>query len=387
MLTPEQQIFNQIEKSENILIVFNADWNGDALASSLALFLFLKKINKKVEIAAHLDKNETSRQQSAEAWRFLTAYADIQTSLKNLRKFIVSLDISQAPVSQIKYTMDEQKLNFIISPEKGWFSSADISTSSSGFKYDLIFCIDTPDLESLAAIYDNNIEFFYKTTIINIDHQAGNEEYGQINYLDLNVVSTAEIIYHLLKTQEETKIDEDIATCLLAGIISKTKNYKSANLTPRTLLTSSKLIGLGARREEIINQLYRSRPLSVLKLWGKILNSLQAESDKRLIWCLLNGEDAETLSQEQINLTEIAEEIITSVPEVKIIIIAHTIKDQPSLKIYAYATKGFSAVDFLKPWQGTGNHKTATALADIKIENWQQSFIQILTDKLDKNPG
>lgn len=175
--------------------------------------------------------------------------------------------------------MEGQKLNFIISPEKGWFSPEDISTSSSGFKHDLIFTIDTPDLESLGAIYDNNVEFFYKTTIINIDHQAGNEEYGQINYLDLNVVSSSEIIFNLLKQDENNPIDEDIATCLMAGIISKTKNYKSANLTPRTLLTSSKLIGLGARREEIINQLYRSRPLSVLKSWGK--NFEQSPSGQR----------------------------------------------------------------------------------------------------------
>jgi len=385
MLTLEQQIAKQLEKSENILIAFNADWNGDAVASALALFLFLKKIGKNVEVASYLEDENSSRQKTASAWSFLPAYAEIKTSLKNLRKFIVSLDISQTTINQIKYTVDEKKLNFIISPEKGWFSPEDISSSSSGFKYDLIFTIDTPDLESLAAIYDNNVEFFYKTTIINIDHQAGNEEYGQINYLDLNVVSTAEIIFNLLKQQDEKIIDEDVATCLLAGIISKTKNYKSANLTPRTLLTSSKLISLGARREEIINQLYRSRPLSVLKSWGKILNGLQAETDKRLIWSLLSDEEAKTLKQENVDLGEIVEEIIASIPEAKLILIALADNVKQTIEINAYAAKGISALEILKAYQANGTAKNANAIININPADWTSTLLPKIKEKLDKN--
>lgn len=386
MLTLEQQIFKQVDKSENILIVFNADWNGDAIASALALFLYLKKIGKKVEIAAYLAESDSSIQKTASAWRFLPAYEQIKTSLKNLRKFIVSLDISQATINQIKYTVDGQKLNFIISPEKGWFSPEDISSSSSGFKHDLVFVLDTPDFESLGAIYDNNVEFFYKTTVINIDHQAGNEEYGQINYLDLNVVSTAEIIYSLIKQQTQTQIDEDIATCLLAGIISKTKNYKSANLTPRTLLTSSKLIGLGARREEIINQLYRSRPLAVLKSWGKILNSLQTDNKGQIIWSWLeSNEDVIALENGSLDIQEIIEEINASVPEAKLIFIAGTNPNKQGVFVLAQAAKGLSALDILKPYNPVGNSRTATAVLPFNREEWQEKFIQALNNKLDKN--
>lgn len=386
MLTLEQQIFKQVERSENILITFNADWNGDAVASALALSLFLKGLDKKVDIAAHLDTNDGLQTKNATAWNFLPAYASIGHDLKNLRKFIVSLDISQATINQIKYTVDGQKLNFIISPAKGWFSPEDISTSSSGFKYDLVFVVDTPDLESLAAIYDNNVEFFYKTTIINIDHRASNEEYGQINYLDLNVVSTAEIIFNLLKQQSPDKnLNEDIATCLLAGIISKTKNYKSPNLTPRTLLTSSKLIGMGAKREEIINQLYRSRPLSVLKSWGKVLNNLQTDADKKLIWSLLSGPEAAALTDENIDLSDVVEEIITSVPEAKLILIALAVPGKTNIKVSAYAVKGISALELLKPFPATGNNKVAQADLTMTPENWQNDFIKNIKEKLDKN--
>ncbi|MCF7860212.1 DHH family phosphoesterase [Patescibacteria group bacterium] len=384
MLTLEQQIFRQIEKSGKILISFAADWSGDAVASALALSLFLKKLGKEVDIAAHLDVNDISKKNEKERWRFLPAYDQLQTSLKNLRKFIVSLDISQAAISQIKYTIDENKLNFIISPEKGWFSPKDISSSSSGFKYDLIICLDTRDLESLASIYDNNVEFFYKNTIINIDHHAGNEEYGQINLIDLNLVSTAELVFNLLKHRDHNLIDEDIATCLLTGIISKTNNYKNNSLTPRTLLTSSKLISLGARREDIINQLYRSRPLSVLKLWGKILNNLQTNNDKQLIWSLLDKHDSSLLLKEGLDIKEIVEEISTSVPESKLILITLISNDKQHLELHAYSNKGVSALDILKPWNASGNSKIAKALTSVTADEITQKIIEPIQKMLDK---
>ena len=52
MLSQEQQIFEQINKSNNILITFKKTWDGDAVASALAFYLLLKKLDKKVEIAA-----------------------------------------------------------------------------------------------------------------------------------------------------------------------------------------------------------------------------------------------------------------------------------------------------------------------------------------------
>ena len=82
MLTQEQQIFEQINKASNILITFKKTWNGDAVASALALFLFLKKMGKTVEVAAEkfsLDK----------LYSFLPDYAEIKHELSNLRKFII----------------------------------------------------------------------------------------------------------------------------------------------------------------------------------------------------------------------------------------------------------------------------------------------------------
>ena len=377
MLNLEQQIFKQIEKSKNILLTFTVDSDGDALAAALAFFIFLKKLNKNVDLAG--DKIEKNNNPLF----FLPNYSQIQNNLINLRRFIVSLDISQAKINQIRYTIDNDKLNFIISPSRGWFKAEDISTQAGEFKYDLIISLGAVDLESLGEIYNQNIEFFYKTTIINIDDHSNNEEFGQINYIDLNVAAVSEIIFYLLKNYQPELIDEDLATCLLAGIISKTKNFKTNNLSPRTLLGASQLISSNARREEIINHLYRSHNLAALKLWGKILNNLQSEQNGQLIWAKLKQSDLENSNVDEQAITEIVDELIANIPDAKIIIILEELA-LASTKLIIYSLKNISALEMIKEYGPNGNIKLASAILNKDIETASSEIIPEIKNRLEK---
>lgn len=145
MLNQNQQIFEQIKKAEKILITFSRTWSGDGVASALALFLFLKKLGKNAEIAAeNIDKNET--------FAFLPGYAEIKPGLNSLRHFIVSLSTRQTKVNSVKYKQEPESLDFIVTPQNGFFTKEDLTIKSSGFKYDLIFVFDTRELESLGKI-------------------------------------------------------------------------------------------------------------------------------------------------------------------------------------------------------------------------------------------
>jgi len=377
MLGIKEQIFNQIEKSKFPLIIFSADWSGDDVASSLALFLFLKKIGKEVEIVSMASaKNKV--------WSFLPGASDIKDSLVNLRKFIVSLDISQAKIDQIKYAIEDKSLNFIISPKEGWFSSEDVSTSASGFRFDLIITIGAGDLESLGKLYDSNVEFFYKTTIINIDCRANNEEFGQINHVNANSVSTAEIIFDLLTEEKLELIDENIATCLLAGIISKTKNFKNTNLTPDTLLTTSKLINLGAKREEIINNLYRSRNFKTLKLWGKILNGLNSELGSQLIWSTAKKEDFLDSETGEDSIFDIVDELIVNIPEAKIIVIIFENPVGVGNKAIIYSVGNINTKELLKEYLPEGNSKSSKINLDGSLLEASNKIIELIKNKLEK---
>lgn len=377
MLGIKEQIFNQIEKSKSPLIIFPADWNGDDVASSLAIFLFLKKLGKEAEIVSLASSK-------SKIWSFLPGANEIKDSLNNLRKFIVSLNISQAKIDQIKYAIEDKSLNFIISPREGWFTSDDVSTSTSGFKFDLIITIGAGDLESLGKLYDSNVEFFYKTTIINIDCRTENEEFGQINYIDANSVSTAEIILDLLVTKNPELISEDVATCLLAGIISKTKNFKNTNLTPDALLATSKLINLGARREEIINNLYRSRNFKTLKLWGKILTNLNSELNSHLIWATATKEDFIASEASEDSIFDIIDELIVNIPEAKVIVIILENISENGNKAIVYSVSNINAKELLKEYSPEGNSKSSKINLDGNLQEASTKIIELIKNKLEK---
>lgn len=377
MLNQEQQIFKQLEKAENILIVFPKEADGDALASALAWHLFIAKMGKKSDIVG--EENKTSK-----TWSFLPQASEIKQSLDNLRKFIVSLNIKNAKVGQIKYLVDQESLNFIISPRSGWFKPEDVSSSSSGFKYDLIICVGVSDLESLGAIYDQNIEFFYKTTIINIDNRPDNEEYGQINFVELNALSVAETSFYLMKNYQEKHINEDIATCLLAGIIARTKNFKALNLTPRVLLTSSQLVNLGARREEIVDRLYRSKGLNVLKLWGKVLNNLNAEAGKHLVWSMLNKEDVAPGHDPENELTDIIDELIINIPEAQIIITLYPGLEEGVSQALIYSIKNINLPEIFKKYEPIGSIKAIKIKIGLDLPSAQKEIVALAKQALVK---
>ncbi len=377
MLNLEQQIYNQLEKAKNILIAFSGQKGGDALSSALALCLALKKRGKAVDVVAPADRS------LREGFSFLPEAENIGSGLSNLRRFVVSVDISQAKVSQIRYSVENNQLNFIISPSEGWFKPEDVSAKAGEFKYDLIIILGSADLESLGPIYDENVEFFYKTNVINIDNQSGNEEFGQINFIDLNAASVSEIIFYLIKNYDEKLIDEDAATCLLAGIIQATRNFKTANLTPRTLLGTSELISFGARREEIVNHLYRSRDLSTLKLWGKVLNNLKSEAGGALIWSQLSRNDFADSQAAESGVEEIIDELVANVPGAKLIAILSEVSASKT-RLTLYSFRGVNALEMIKEYKPQGNIRLARAELNKDLGTANTELIPELKAKLDK---
>jgi len=404
MLTQEQQIFEQINKVKNILITFSNAWDGDAVASSLALFLFLKKMGKNAEIAAATpDPRHTVSAIEKKLFSFLPGFEKIKNSIDNLRKFIISLDITNAKVSQIKYKLEENVLDFIISPKSGFFTNGDITSRAGEFKYDLIITLDTADLESLGKIYDNETEFFYQVPIINIDHQAGNEEFGQINFIELTAVSTSEILFSLFESYSRDMVDEDIATCLLAGIIYKTKSFKTPNITPRALITTSQLIAMGGRREEIVNTLYRSRSLNVLKLWGRVLARLSGTLENKIIWSTLSHVDFLKTESSENDLSDVIDELIVNIPQAKIIVIFYEKLPElnnsekqndlekenkgrqttlPFTHILVYSVKNINSLDLIKEFNPTGSKRLARAEINKGVLSAEKEIIEHIKKKI-----
>lgn len=375
MLNQNEEVFEQIKKAKNILVTFGKSWNGDSVASALAMFLFLKKIGKKASLVSENFENNN-------LYSFLPSFNMIQEELKSERNFVISLDTSGAKLDKVKYVTEDNKLKFIVTSKDGEFKESDVTAEMSGLEHDLILVIDTPDLECLGSIYDNNTSFFYETPIVNIDHHANNEKFGQVNYVNLVSVSTAEILFSLFKHHDPDLVDSEIATCLLAGMISKTKSFKTDNLTPKSLSDAAELISLGARREEIVNNLYRSRSFGVLRLWGRVLARLNSEQNDKLVWSVLSKIDFEKTETGVQDIKEVIDELIVNIPQAQIIVIIFELSDKTGAMVYS--TKNINSFELVSELNPKGGRSLATLTLDKTIKEAEIEILNLIRTKLKR---
>ena len=330
-LSTEQQIYNSINEAHKILVCFKRDFEIDSMVSALALGYCFKKLDKQVTVAC----TEFSLKDNL---KFLPMANEIKPDLPSLKKFIISLDVSQTKLKELSYNVRDGKLKIFITPKESFLTQEQVSFESSNFGFDLIFVLDALDLESLGKIYEANTEFFYEVPVINIDHHPENEHFGQINYVDLVSTSTSEIIYKEIESFGKDIIDEDLATLLLAGIISKTKNFRSLQITPQTLIATSSLIVAGGRREEIVNNLYRTKSVADLKLWGRILARLERDREfPNLIWSALTLADFSKAGTDKKNMGAVMEELMAAIPETEVVALFYEeMENRIGIKIISY---------------------------------------------------
>lgn len=386
MKNKEEQILDQVDKASRILITGHAPWNEEVITNALALKKYLEKLDKKCDIIIENGEGVDFLKPSRENFSIFPGFEEIKKELNVLRDFVVSVDVSDTEIEKIKYQINENHLNFFISLARGRISQDDIQTSHASFGYDLIFVLNTPELELLGNLYKQNPEFFYNTPVINIDNQPSNEEYGQINLIEITSVSVAELLYGLFTNKNPELIDEEIATCLLGSIIYKTKNFKTF-VTPNLLNTTSQLISSGGDKEKIIDKFYRSRKLSALKLWGRALNNLSSLKgiNNKLIWTTLSAEDFKETETTEKELIDLIDEIVVHIPKVNVVIIFYEKEEKDGKKtrnFLIYSHKKINLKTLLKQYSPAGNEKVVQAHTSQDLETMKKNVISSLLETI-----
>lgn len=309
-LSSKQQIADLVGRSQKILALTHQNPDGDGIGSLLALTLTLKKLGK--DVSAFLPDNPPF------SFQFLPLDI-LAKKIQESKDFIISLKTENVLVEKLGYKNlpEEKKLNIIIT-SRGKISPQDISFSEGSFGWDLIIVLDCPDLDRLGPFYDRNAELFYSTPVINIDHHPGNDYFGKVNWVDLTATSTAEILVSLIESlgREKPLLDPDIATCLLVGLVTDTASFQNSNTTPKSFTVAAQLVGVGARQSEIIRYLYKTKPLPLLKLWGKILTNIKEEPLYRFVWSTLSITQIEKEGAGDNGISGVIDEFLKAVPEI-----------------------------------------------------------------------
>lgn len=213
------KLLELIKENKSFLIVSHINPEGDAIGSSIALALCLKKINKSVYILNKEPVPDTLR-------------------------FLPSSDLIS------------QKI-----PVK---------------TFDVVFVIDCHTLER------TGLKSLHAKTAVIIDHHIPSRNVTSsmfhtqqlIRWIDPEASATGELIYKLLNFLH-VPLDKKMATNLYTSLYTDTGGFRYRNTTPESLEIASKLVALGADPWEITKEVYECLPFNRLKLLAMSLSTLE----------------------------------------------------------------------------------------------------------------
>ncbi len=294
-------IYNEIIKADKILLVCHQNPDGDALGSVSALGYFLNGINK-------IYNNFC-----------LTKPSHKLNSLPHL------MSLSADP------QIWEQK-------------------------HDLIIVLDSGDLDYAGvAKYINKLN--HDPIIVNIDHHASNNRFGQHNLVITTASATTEILYQFFK-YNNIIINKNMAVALLTGLITDTENFSNPGTTINSLKIASELIHQGANFNLVKTWFIRDKSISALKLWGSALSRLTKHKTLDIIYTYITHQDIIEHGVSDIESEGIAN-YLNNLNEGRAALI---LKEMPNGKIKGSFRTTHNDVDVSQMAQalGGGGHKKAS---------------------------
>lgn len=315
---------------------------------------------------------------------FLQQEERVRAVFGQLRKFVVTVDLSKAPLEELSYNVENHLLQIFLTPRDGIWSESDIKSRTSTYRYDLIVVIGAASLDGLGEVYTKQTEFFYETPLLNIDHTPSNEHFGQVNLVDVTATSNAEVLLHQLEQWKGVGMTEDLATFLLAGMIAKTQSFQTPNVTPKTLRHASVLLAKGARREEIVDNLYRTRSVETLRLWGRALARLKNDAPTKLVWSLLSQQDFMHAGAKEEDLPDVIEELIKNAPMAEVVVLLY--EDQEHHICGLISThQGMDSLELALAFKPTGTHRLARiCFTNKSIVEAERDVIRDIKERIHK---
>lgn len=153
---------------------------------------------------------------------------------------------------------------------------------------DLIITLDSSDTQRLGSAYDAAL--FQAKPVINIDHHVTNVRFGSENWVE-PMAATAEICLALI-CGLGIPVDPMVATCLLTGIVTDTRCFRTPNVTTAVLRTVINLMDMGASLPQITAQVFRRNSPERICLWSKALATVQTQDG--IIWAEVSREMMES---------------------------------------------------------------------------------------------
>ncbi|NLP29867.1 MAG: bifunctional oligoribonuclease/PAP phosphatase NrnA [Clostridiales bacterium] len=146
-----------------------------------------------------------------------------------------------------------------------------INEYSSDENLDVCLAVDCSDVSRL----NNRKDVFLKGKItISLDHHFTNDYFADINYVNPKSAATAEVIYHILK-EMDYPIDSKIAEALYAAITTDTGNFQYSNTSKETHLIIADLFDTGMDYNKVAVEIYQNVRPEQVKLVCMALSTME----------------------------------------------------------------------------------------------------------------
>ncbi|MBI5449219.1 DHH family phosphoesterase [Candidatus Gottesmanbacteria bacterium] len=229
-----------LDKARNVLIVTHENPTDDSMGSALALYLGLTSLGKKVAVACP-DPMTVS----------LSNYVGANKVVSELSKknFVISLDYVEGSIEKVSYNIEGATFNLVIEPRPGFepFDQNKVHFSHASTAADCIFSVDTIHLGGLKKLYEDDKSLFAGKPVINIDRHPNNAVYGQVNIVNPQASTTAEVVAQLL-SGIGAQLTVDIATNILNALHGATNMFQGTNVTARVFELAAVCVKAGGKR-------------------------------------------------------------------------------------------------------------------------------------------
>jgi phosphoesterase RecJ-like protein len=197
------------------------------------------------------------------------------------------------------------------------------------------------------------------TTVINIDHHASNERFGDLNWVDPTYSSSGEMAWELVKASG-VKPDRNIALNVYTAIVTDTGRFAFSNTTTETLLNAAELLQFGAKPSELTKLLYRQKTMNQLKFLGAMIGRIERTPDGRVAWLTLPLSLERELgfgpgdTQEYIDL-------LMQLKETEVAVLFREMADPLRVKVSWRTAPGIDGIELASKYGGGGHPRASGA--------------------------
>ena len=245
-----EEIKQKIEKANSIILLTHEMPDGDAVGSTIAMYIALKRMGKNVDMII---------ENCPRTYDFLPFRNEIKE----------------------KGTQD---------------------------KYDLTIALDCSDIKRL-----NGFSNYFETAKdrIVIDHHGSNTMFGDINFVNPVSPACCQILVLVLEYLG-VEIDKEIGTCILAGIITDTGGFKYEAVTAETFELVAQLINKGINVSNVYKKVLQMISRSSFELRKIAMNRLEFLEEGKISFTYITKKDEEAwnaVTGEHEGIAEMARDI------------------------------------------------------------------------------